>query len=100
MVSEITALWLLLLLLGTSKNFSLLFFFFFSFGHSTYGILVAQPGIDPTPPVVEVQGFNHWTTLRSPSIPFQNEVQTYFPEPVVIRLLSVLRGYSSFLVLE
>ena len=98
MISEITALWLLLL--GTSKKFSLLFFFFFSFGHSTYGILVPHPGIDPTPPVVEVQGLNHWTTLRSPSIPFQNEVQTYFPEPVVIRLLSVLPGYSSFLVLE
>ena len=27
-----------------------------------WGILVPQPGIEPTPSALEVQSFNHWTT--------------------------------------
>ena len=26
-----------------------------------YGIFGSQPGIEPTPPALEAQGFNHWT---------------------------------------
>ena len=26
-----------------------------------YGILVPQPGIEPTPPALEAQSLNHWT---------------------------------------
>ena len=32
------------------------------------GILVPQPGIEPTPPAVEVQSVNHWTTREVPFI--------------------------------
>ena len=27
---------------------------------------ISQPGIEPTPPIVEVQSFNHWTTREVP----------------------------------
>ena len=30
------------------------------------GILVPQPGIEPTPPAVEAQSLNHWTTSEVP----------------------------------
>ena len=30
--------------------------------HTAHGISVPQPGIKPTPPAVEVQSLNHWTT--------------------------------------
>ena len=31
-----------------------------------YGILVPQPGIEPRPPALEVQGLNHWTSGEVP----------------------------------
>ena len=34
------------------------------------GILVPQPGIEPTPPAVEAQSRNHWTAREVP--PFLN----------------------------
>ena len=45
-------------------------FEFFFFGHTTQqaGILVPQPGIEPTPPAVEAQSLNHWTTREVPVI--------------------------------
>ena len=30
-------------------------------------ILLPQPGIEPTPPALEVQSLNHWTTREVPS---------------------------------
>ena len=36
-------------------------YFFFS-ARPRWGILVPQPGIEPTPSALEVQSFNHWTT--------------------------------------
>ena len=38
-----------------------------------YRILVYQSGIEPLPPVVEVQSSNHWTIRKSPR-PFIQEV--------------------------
>ena len=37
-------------------------FFFFWLCRTAYGILVPWPGIKPTPPAVEAQSLNHWTT--------------------------------------
>ena len=37
-------------------------FLFYLFGRAACGILVPWPGIEPTPPAVEVQSLNHWTT--------------------------------------
>ena len=36
------------------------------FGHVACGILVPQPGIEPTLPVVEAQSANHWTFRKGP----------------------------------
>ena len=33
-------------------------------------ILVPQPGIEPVPPVVEVQSLNHWTAKEVPEDDF------------------------------
>ena len=41
------------------------FFFFFLFGRAMQ-ILAPQPGIKPTPPAVEAQSLNHWTTREVP----------------------------------
>ena len=30
------------------------------------GILIPQPGIEPMPPALEVQSFNHWTSKETP----------------------------------
>ena len=38
------------------------FVFFFWRRHTG----ISQPGIEPTPPIVEVQSFNHWTTREVP----------------------------------
>ena len=34
--------------------------------HAACGILVPQPGIEPTPPVLEVLSLNHWATREVP----------------------------------
>ena len=34
------------------------------------GILVPQPGIEPTPPTVEVWSPNHWTPRELPCLQF------------------------------
>ena len=48
--------------------------FFFLFGHVAwhvgYGILVPQPGIEPTPLAVEVRSLNHWTVREVPILHF------------------------------
>ena len=36
------------------------------FGHAACEILVPQPGIEPTPPALEAQSLNHWTTREVP----------------------------------
>ena len=41
-------------------------FFFFFFCCLTRGILIAQPGIKPTPPAVEPWSLNHYTTREVP----------------------------------
>ena len=33
---------------------------------AAHGILVPQPGVEPTPPAVEAQCPNHWTTREDP----------------------------------
>ena len=40
-------------------------FVFVFFGCTACGILVPQPGIKPTPPSVEAQSLNHWTSGKS-----------------------------------
>ena len=45
-------------LLGMHLSLSL----FFQPGHAACGVLVPQPGIEPAPPALEAQSFNHWTT--------------------------------------
>ena len=48
----------------------LFFFFFFNFWpcHFVCRILVSPPGIEPTPPALEVWSLNHWTTREGPSM--------------------------------
>ena len=43
-----------------------LFCFFLATPHSARGILVPQPGMEPTPPAVEAQSLNHWTARVVP----------------------------------
>ena len=33
--------------------------------------LVPRPGIEPTPPALEVQSVNHWTSKEVPKAPFK-----------------------------
>ena len=37
------------------------------FSFRACGILVPQPGIEPTPPAVEAQSLNHWTAREVPT---------------------------------
>ena len=46
--------------------FVCLFFFFGGPCHSTYGILVLQPGFEPIPLAVKVWNLYHWTTREFP----------------------------------
>ena len=41
--------------------FKLCLNFFFFFGFAVCRILVSQPGIEPSPPALEVKNLNHWT---------------------------------------
>ena len=47
-------------------------FFFFCLCRVACGILVPQPGIEPTPHAVEVWSLNHWTTREAPDISVYN----------------------------
>ena len=38
----------------------------FFFGPAACGILVSRPGIEPSPPALEVQSLNHWTAREVP----------------------------------
>ena len=38
-------------------------------GHTPCGLFVPRPGIEPSPPAVEMQSLNHWTTTRDVSQP-------------------------------
>ena len=42
------------------------FFYFFSLYHSACRILVPQPGMEPTTPVVKAWSLNHWTARDVP----------------------------------
>ena len=42
------------------------FVFIFWLHHAAFGILVPQPGIEPSPPALEAQSLNHWTTREVP----------------------------------
>ena len=53
-------------LVSNGRFFVCLFFGFFFFGCVACGIFVLQPGIKPTPPVLEVCSPNHWTTREVP----------------------------------
>ena len=54
-------------------------FFFFGPRHTACRILVPQPGIEPTPPTVEVQSLNHWTTREVPRTSVQPKLQERSP---------------------
>ena len=41
-------------------------YLFLFFGHTACGILVPWPGIEPVPPVVEVQSLNYWAAREVP----------------------------------
>ena len=43
-------------------KYLLVSFFFFFVHHTARKILATGPGIEPTPPGVEAQSLNHWTT--------------------------------------
>ena len=43
--------------------------YFLAVPYSTCGILVSQPGIQPTPPALEAWSPNHWTTREVPTQP-------------------------------
>ena len=44
------------------------FVFLFWPPHMACGILVLQPGLEPEPLAVKVQGPNHWTTREFPNL--------------------------------
>ena len=46
--------------------FVYIFFFFFKSFHVACAMLIPQPGIEPMPLAVKVQGPNHWTTREFP----------------------------------
>ena len=46
-------------------------FLYFWPSHTTCGILVPGPGIEPAPPAVEARGLNHWTAREVPRPPFK-----------------------------
>ena len=52
------------------KFLAALFFFFHQ--HKACRTLVPQPGIEPTPPAVEAQSLNHWTSRKVPQQHFKN----------------------------
>ena len=47
------------------------FFLFFWPRHAACGILVPQPGIEPMPPIMEVQSLNHWIARETPTLHFR-----------------------------
>ena len=42
--------------------------------HTASGILLSRPGMGPTPPAVEAQSPNHWTTREVPILPFLHTI--------------------------
>ena len=57
--------WSLLLVSVTAAQWTQEHFFFWRH-QAACGILVPQPGIEPTPPAVEAQSLNHWTAKEVP----------------------------------
>ena len=54
---------------GTEGHLSISLFFFFFWPHcAAYGIIVPQPGIEPSPPAVEAQSLTHWTARELPEV--------------------------------
>ena len=53
--------------------------FFFWPHHTACGILVAQPGVKPTPPAVEALSLNHWAAGEVPGhYSLKMQVTDYF----------------------
>ena len=48
------------------------FLYFGFFGHEACGILAPWPGIEPTPPALEVWNLNHWVAREVPSVTFDS----------------------------
>ena len=46
-----------------------LVFYFLALMCGTCGILIPGPGIKPSPPAVEAQSLNQWTSRKSPKAP-------------------------------
>ena len=51
----------------------LFLFFFFFFGCTMWHVELPWPGIEPTPPAVEAQSLNHWTTWEALMGSFYNK---------------------------
>ena len=51
---------------SNQKSLELQKYIYIYFDFSACGILVSQPGIEPTPPALEEQSLNHWTTREVP----------------------------------
>ena len=45
---------------------------FWFLGPGACGILAPQPGIEPTPPALEGEVLNHWTTREVPKLHLKN----------------------------
>ena len=56
---------------GTEMDKENLVFFFFWPCHAACGILVPQPGIEPTSPALEARNLNHWTAREVPNLDFK-----------------------------
>ena len=56
-------------------------FFFFGCTVRAFGMLVPRPRIEPTPPAVEAQSPNHWTTREFPQTGFLLKVTEQNPNP-------------------
>ena len=53
-------------------------FFFFWLHRTVHGILVTQPGIEPSSPAVTVQSLNHWAARKVSNITFKTKISKPF----------------------
>ena len=57
--------------------------------HAACGILVPQPGIEPTPPAVEAWSPNHWTARKAPMpFIFKSEDLTHICWKTILELMN------------
>ena len=59
-------------------------------------VLVPKPGIEPTPPTLEVQSFIHWTTREVRVIHLMKAAEVHLVKDVVFPV--VMYGYESWTI--